>query len=241
MTKRVALIVAAGAGTRLAHALPKQYLALNERPLLWYSINVLSKHPSIDAVCVVLHPEDKWFAQYDWQAFDQRLHPAYCGGETRAQSVLLGLRHIGEQVSDDDWVLVHDAARPCLTRELIDRLVHELATEEVGGLLAVPAADTLKRADGARRILRTESREHLWQAQTPQMFRYALLLRALQTADLAGVTDEASAVEQLNLRPRLVAGSAENLKVTFAEDVELAALILRAQEQRASAALGGGT
>jgi len=153
--------------------------------------------------------------------------------------VLLGLRHMREQVSDDDWVLVHDAARPCLTRELIDRLVHELATEEVGGLLAIPAADTLKREDGARRILRTESREYLWQAQTPQMFRYALLLRALQTADLAGVTDEASAVEQLNLRPRLVAGSAENLKVTFAEDVELAALILRAQELR-RAAVGDG-
>jgi len=223
----------------MAHALPKQYLALNERPLLWYSINVLCNHPAIDAVCVVLHPEDKWFAQYDWHAFGERLHPAYCGGATRAQSVLLGLRQMRDRVSDDDWLLVHDAARPCLTRELIDRLVHELAADEVGGLLAVPAADTLKREDGARRILRTESREHLWQAQTPQMFRYALLLRALETADLAGVTDEASAVEQLNRRPRLVAGSAENLKVTFAEDVELAALILRAQELRKSAGGGG--
>jgi 2-C-methyl-D-erythritol 4-phosphate cytidylyltransferase len=240
MTKQVALIVAAGAGTRMAHVMPKQYLELNERPLLWYSINVLCIHPAVDAVCVVLHPEDKWFAQHDWQAFGARLHPAYCGGETRAHSVLLGLRHMRARMSDDDWVLVHDAARPCLTRELIDRLVHELAADEVGGLLAIPAADTLKREDGARRILRTESREHLWQAQTPQMFRYALLLRALETADLAGVTDEASAVEQLNLRPRLVAGSAENLKVTFAEDVELAALILRAQEQRASAGGGSG-
>ena len=235
MTKRVALIVAAGAGTRMAHALPKQYLALNERPLLWYSVNALCGHPAIDAVSVVLHPEDKWFAQYDWQAFGGRVHPEYCGGGTRAHSVLLGLRQMRERVSDDDWVLVHDAARPCLTRELIDRLVHELEADEVGGLLAIPAADTLKREDGARRCLRTESREHLWQAQTPQMFRYALVLRALETADPAGVTDEASAVEQLNLRPRLVAGSAENLKVTFAEDVELAALILRAQEKRAAA------
>jgi 2-C-methyl-D-erythritol 4-phosphate cytidylyltransferase len=229
MSKRAALIVAAGAGTRMAHASPKQYLALNERPLLWYSINVMCNHPAIDTVCVVLHPEDKWFGQYDWQAFSERLHPAYCGGETRAQSVLFGLRHMRARVSDDDWVLVHDAARPCLTPELVGRLVQELEADEVGGLLAIPAADTLKREDGARRCLRTESREHLWQAQTPQMFRYALLLRALETADLAGVTDEASAVEQLNLRPRLVAGSAENLKVTFAEDVELAALILRAR------------
>jgi len=229
MSKHVALIVAAGAGTRMAHALPKQYLALNERPLLWYSINVLCNHPAIDAVCVVLHPEDKWYEQYDWQAFRERLFPAYCGGGTRAESVLLGMRQMRERVSDDDWLLVHDAARPCLTRELVGRLVQELEADEVGGLLAIPAADTLKRDDGARRILRTESRENLWQAQTPQMFRYALLLRALETADLAGVTDEASAVEQLNLRPRLVAGSAENLKVTFAEDVELAALILKAR------------
>jgi 2-C-methyl-D-erythritol 4-phosphate cytidylyltransferase len=240
MTKRVALIVAAGAGTRMAHALPKQYLALNERPLLWYSISALCSHSAIDGVAVVLHPDDKWFAQYDWQAFAGRLHPEYCGGATRAQSVLLGLRQMRGRVSDDDWVLVHDAARPCLTRDLIDRLVQELEADEVGGLLAIPAADTLKREDGSRRSLRSESREHLWQAQTPQMFRYALLLRALESADLSGVTDEASAVEQLNLRPRLVAGSAENLKVTFAEDVELAALILRAQEKRASASGDAG-
>jgi len=224
MSKHVALIVAAGAGTRMAHALPKQYLALNERPLLWYSINVLCNHPAIDTVCVVLHPEDKWFEQYDWQAFRERLFPAYCGGGTRAESVLLGMRQMRERVSDDDWLLVHDAARPCLTRELVGRLVQELEADEVGGLLAIPAADTLKRDDGARRCLRTESREHLWQAQTPQMFRYGQLVDAY--ARFPDVTDEAGAIEHAGGVPKLVRGDARNIKVTYPEDLAVAAAIL---------------
>ncbi len=231
MPKHLALIVAAGAGTRMAQALPKQYVALNGRPMLWYSIRVLCEHAAVDTAFVVLHPEDKWFAQQDWQAFGDRLVPLFCGGTTRAQSVLLGLRQLRASAHDDDWVMVHDAARPCLTAELIDRLVTELDAEQVGGLLAIPLADTLKREDGARGVLRTEPRELLWQAQTPQMFRYAVLLRAMQAGNLNGVTDEASAVEQLGLRPRLVLGSSTNLKVTFAEDVALAELILRSAAQ----------
>jgi 2-C-methyl-D-erythritol 4-phosphate cytidylyltransferase len=226
MPKRLALIVAAGAGTRMAQAVPKQYLVVNERPLLWYSVSALCNHPAIDHACVVLHPEDRWFSQHDWGEFGSRFTPLYCGGQSRAHSVLLGLQQLGDRVSDDDWVLVHDGARPCLTAELIGRLVDELDADPVGGLLAVPAADTLKRADGARRVLRTEPRDELWQAQTPQMFRYALLLRAMQAGDLDGITDEASAVELLGLRPRLVLGSRANLKVTFGEDVALAAVIL---------------
>jgi 2-C-methyl-D-erythritol 4-phosphate cytidylyltransferase len=231
MSKRLALIVAAGAGMRMAQAQPKQYLGVDDRPMLWHSVRALCSHAAIHGACVVLHPEDKWFAQYDWQAFGERLQPAYCGGRTRAHSVLLGLQQLRERLSDDDWVLVHDAARPCLSAELIGRLVSELDTDEVGGLLAVPVADTLKRDDGARRVLRTEPRAQLWQAQTPQMFRYGLLLRAMQGCDVDAVTDEASAVEQLGLRPRLVLGSVMNLKVTYAEDVALATVILRGKAE----------
>jgi 2-C-methyl-D-erythritol 4-phosphate cytidylyltransferase len=135
------------------------------------------------------------------------------------------------EVQADDWVLVHDAARPCLTAELIDRLMTELVRDEIGGLLAIPLADTLKRADGERRVLRTEPREQLWQAQTPQMFRFAPLLSALQAADRGRISDEASAMERLGHRPRLVMGSAANLKVTHPQDLALTELILRGDPQ----------
>jgi 2-C-methyl-D-erythritol 4-phosphate cytidylyltransferase len=125
-------------------------------------------------------------------------------------------------VEPDDWILVHDAARPCLTPALIDRLMGEIADDSVGGLLALPVADTLKRADASQRVGETVPREHLWQAQTPQIFRYRLLLEALRRADPTRVTDEASAVELLGLKPRLVTGSSANLKVTWPEDLTFA-------------------
>jgi 2-C-methyl-D-erythritol 4-phosphate cytidylyltransferase len=130
-------------------------------------------------------------------------------------------------VSENDWVLVHDAARPCLSVALLDRLLQALATDAIGGILALPVADTLKAGDDERRIVRTVDRSGLWQAQTPQMFRFRVLERALAEADVAAVTDEASAVEALGLQPRLVEGDATNLKVTYARDMVLAELILR--------------
>jgi 2-C-methyl-D-erythritol 4-phosphate cytidylyltransferase len=226
-TQRVALIAAAGSGTRMAKGLPKQYVMLNERPMLWYSVDVLCAEAAIDHVCVVLHAQDQSFVQYDWKAYEERLQVEYCGGPTRAESVLHGLQRLQGRLRDADWVLVHDAARPCLTSELLHRLVSELSEDEIGGLLAIPVADTLKREDGAGRCLRTEARNLLWQAQTPQMFRYGLLRRALEQEDLSTITDEASAIERLGLHPRLIPGSAANLKVTYAEDAQLAALILR--------------
>jgi len=147
------------------------------------------------------------------------------GGATRHQSVLNGLEAMRGQVGDDDWVLVHDAARPGLSGELIDRLVKALHEDPVGGLLALPVVDTLKRSDGDARAAETVSRDHLWAAQTPQMFRYALLRRALQEAN--SVTDESSAVEALGLQPKLVEGSPRNFKVTLPHDVTLAELHLK--------------
>jgi len=213
-----ALVPAAGRGARMGSEIPKQYQDLAGKPLIQYAIDVLCTHASVRQVFVVLAPQDDVFKGYDWRAHQGRLEALYCGGATRAASVLNGLMALAEVVEPDDWVLVHDAARPCLTAALIDRLMRELSDDKIGGLLAVPVADTLKRADTAQRVIDTVPREALWQAQTPQMFRYRLLLEAMRRADIEQVTDEASAIEQLGLQPRLVMGASSNLKVTRPED-----------------------
>ena len=225
-----ALVPAAGTGERLGGQTPKQYLLLNGKPMLFYSVQRLCDSPRIKRVYVVLARGEKWFSQHDWKAFAGKLTAFYCGGETRAASVLNGLVAAKAEIGADDWVLVHDAARPCLSTELLDKLLDELGGDSVGGLLALPVADTLKRADGAERVQRTEPRENLWQAQTPQMFRYGTLTRALQEMQYTEVTDEARAIEGLGLHPKLVVSDARNLKVTHAQDLPLAELILKSME-----------
>lgn len=229
MTRHFGLVPAAGSGTRLAAALPKQYLPVAGRPLLWHAVASLLAHPAIGRVAVVLHPDDRLFEQQPWAEMGERISALRCGGATRAESVRNGLAMLRDNLDDDDWVLVHDAARPCLTIELLQRLLETLDGDGVGGLLAVPVADTLKRSGADQRVVRTEAREGLWRAQTPQMFRYGLLTQALDRADLAAVTDEASAVEALGLSPVLVPGSERNIKVTFPEDLALAEVILTLQ------------
>ena len=222
-----ALIPAAGSGSRMGAEIPKQYQPLAGRPLIHYAVDVLCSHARIGQVFVVLSPADTHFRRQDWSAYKDRLSPLYCGGDTRAASVLNGLMAMADAVEPDDWVMVHDAARPCLTAPLIDRLINEVADDTVGGLLAVPVADTLKHADATNRVVSTAPRDHLWQAQTPQMFRYRLLLEALRKATGGSVTDEASAVEQMGLHPRLVMGSPGNLKVTWPEDSRFAEIALK--------------
>jgi len=179
----------------------------------------------IETVFVVLAPDDSGFRGFDWSEFGDRLAPLYCGGSNRHESVLNGLIAASSAVDPEDWVLVHDAARPCLGRKELRRLMEAVALEETGGLLAVPVADTLKRGDHEQRIIATEARVGLWQAQTPQMFRHGVLLQALERS--SNTSDEASAVEGLGLRPRLVEGRSTNIKVTYPADLELAELILR--------------
>ena len=225
-----ALIPAAGSGSRMGAEIPKQYQLLAGQPLIRHAVHVLCASAQVRQVFVVLSTEDALFRQQDWTAYKGRLEPLYCGGATRAASVLNGLMAMVDAVEPDDWVMVHDAARPCLTARLIDRLINEIADDKVGGLLAVPVADTLKRADHTQHVVVTASRENLWQAQTPQMFRYRLLLEALRNAGNAKrgtVTDEASAIEQLGLKPLLVMGSSGNLKVTWPEDLEFAEIALK--------------
>jgi len=207
---------------------PKQYRALAGRPMLWHAIRAVCV-PPVESVFVVLAPEDKTFAGNDWSAFAGKIEPLFCGGDTRRDSVYNGLIAAMAGVDADDWILVHDAARPCLPAVDLKQLISECENDEIGGILAIPASDTVKKAQkdegGVQRIAGTEDRAQLWLAQTPQMFRAGLLAQALSQAKGA-VTDEASAIEQMGLKPRLVAGSRRNLKVTYPEDLELAEAIL---------------
>jgi len=206
----------------MGHELPKQYRALAGKPMVYHALAILCANPEIATVFVVLAPDDAHWHTYDWSTFGEKLQPLFCGGQTRAESVLNGL--LASELELEDWVLVHDAARPCLSAQQLSRLLDELRNDEVGGLLAVPVADTLKRADAMHRVAHTESREGLWQAQTPQMFRTGLLVQALET--VRSVTDEASAVEALGLKPKLVSSDSTNFKVTYPQDLRLAELLL---------------
>jgi 2-C-methyl-D-erythritol 4-phosphate cytidylyltransferase len=230
MPNYYALIPAAGSGSRMGGEAPKQYLSVLGRPLIHYAVATLCRHDMISRVYVVLAPEDTLWKSYDWSAFAGKIKPLFCGGAERFESVRNGLDAIRDEVGFEDWVLVHDAARPGLTGELLDRLIGEVGEDPFGGLLAVPVADTLKRADADNRVLRTEPRDKLWQAQTPQMFRYGLLQRALSLLDGAVVTDEAQAIERMGFQAKLVAGDMTNFKVTYPQDIKLAELILGDKE-----------
>jgi 2-C-methyl-D-erythritol 4-phosphate cytidylyltransferase len=224
-----ALVPAAGGGTRMEATCPKQYLTLAGRPLLRHTLEALASVPAIEQVFVVLAPDDAHWDVCEWGDLDGRLTVLRCGGATRAESVTNGLRVLDERIAPADWVLVHDAARCCLTRAHIEKLIAEVGDDQVGGLLAVPVADTLKRTQDGVHVAATVPREGLWQAQTPQMFRYGMLREALEYAP--AVTDEASAIEALNLHPRLVAADATNLKVTYPLDLHLAEWILANRER----------
>lgn len=219
MVKKYVLIPAAGSGSRMGSQTPKQYLPLLGKPLIQHTIDIFSGYPAINRVVVVLAPGDTQLLQH-CQQLD-------CGGTTRAATVLNGLQQLDLQ--PDDWVLVHDAARPCLSAAGLNRMLEALETDPVGGLLAVPAADTLKQSDAEQRVAQTLSREGVWQAQTPQMFRYGILRKALEAMGDESVTDEAQAVERLGYAPKLILGERNNLKVTFPEDLEMANMILQAR------------
>ncbi|MHB8915951.1 MAG: 2-C-methyl-D-erythritol 4-phosphate cytidylyltransferase [Thiobacillus sp.] len=221
----IALVPAAGVGSRMQSDCPKQYLPVHGEPLIAHTLRALARESRIAMLVVVVSPDDAYWEIYDWSEWQDRLRVLRCGGETRAQSVLNGLDTLSADTADETWVLVHDAARPCLPREALARLIDAVQIDVVGGLLAVPVADTLKRADLDGRVATTEPRAGLWQAQTPQMFRYGMLKRALLAAG-TDITDEASAIEQLGLSPLLVEADSRNLKITRPRDLQLASLIL---------------
>ncbi|GGL52406.1 2-C-methyl-D-erythritol 4-phosphate cytidylyltransferase [Pseudomonas brenneri] len=216
-----AVIPAAGVGARMAADRPKQYLQLGGRTILEHSLGCFLDHPSLEGLVVSLAVDDPYWPSLAC-AGDPRIQRAD-GGSQRSGSVLNALLQLNALgASDDDWVLVHDAARPNLSREDLDKLLAELADDPVGGLLAVPARDTLKRVDKHGRVVETIDRSLIWQAYTPQMFRLGALHRALADSLVADavITDEASAMEWSGQAPRLVEGRADNIKVTRPEDLE---------------------
>ena len=222
-----AIVPAAGRGTRMGTGTPKQYLQVMGLTLIEHSLRALLRHPEVDAVMVALAPDDPFWAC--WREMEGK--PIYTcqGGVERADSVLSALQALPATVSEDQFVLVHDAARPCLRGVDLSRLFAIGQADPIGAILAAPVRDTLKRANDEGRSAMTEPREALWRALTPQMFRRGGLTRALQAAMRVGakVTDEAMAMERLGLKPRLVEGSEDNIKVTTPADLALAEFILR--------------
>jgi 2-C-methyl-D-erythritol 4-phosphate cytidylyltransferase len=214
------VIPAAGIGSRMRADRPKQYLPLAGKTIIEHTLERFLGHPGLQGLVVSLAPEDPYWPGLCC-AKDPRIHRAD-GGAERADSVLAGLRRLSALgAREEDWVLVHDAARPNLSRQDLDNLLAQLAEDPVGGLLAVPARDTLKRAGPDGRVQETVDRSVIWQAFTPQMFRLAVLRDALVGALETGaeVTDEASALEWAGQNPKLIEGRADNLKVTRPEDL----------------------
>ena len=213
----------------MGDVLPKQYLRLAGKPMIAHTIQVFFNHPRIASIHLALNPTDEFWRSLTLEPTSKlKLH--YTGGESRAATVLntLKVMDVANGVANDDWILVHDAARPGLTHQMLDKLLSELEHDPVGGLLALPLADTLKHADAFNHVANTIPRANLWQAQTPQMFRYGLLKQAL-TAYNGHSTDEAEAVEALGLQPKLVQGELRNLKVTYPQDLVLLEALLIAE------------
>ena len=218
-----ALIPAAGVGARMAAQGPKQYMLIGGKPMLHHTLDAFLSSALVAHTYVVVSPDDH---QVDAIVPASGVTVLRCGGDSRLQSVQNALRQLGEVIADHDWVMVHDAARPGLDAALIEKLITTIGDDAIGGLLALPVVDTVKRA-GASVV--TIARDGLWLAQTPQMFRYRLLRDALAAAsDASVITDDASAVEAMGLSPKLVEGHPRNLKVTLPADIRIAEMYLAA-------------
>lgn len=218
----IALIPAAGVGARMGTIAPKQYALLAGKPMLQHVMETFSSAALVSHTYVVVSAEDGYVQTLPTI---ERTSLLFCGGATRQASVTNGLMAMAGEAETDDWILVHDAARPGLTLAMIEKLIAFVKDDAVGGLLAVPVVDTIKRSNGHGRAEATVPRDALWAAQTPQMFRHGQLLQALQQVGTA--TDEASAIEAMGLQPKLVEGGARNFKVTLPQDMLMAELYLK--------------
>lgn len=226
MKNHIALIPAAGIGSRFGATLPKQYVRIAGQTVLQHTLNLFARHTRIHHIAIIIAADDTHFAQHI--RLPENAAAYAVGGATRAQTVQNGLNHLLQHgiAQSDDLIYVHDAARCCLPESALNRLI-SAAEYETGALLAIPVADTLKQQTTAQTVAQTIDRSTLWQAQTPQVFQAALLQKALANAPHDKVTDEASAVEILGLQPLLVEGDSRNFKLTRPDDALLAECLLQ--------------
>lgn len=226
-----AVVPAAGVGKRMGGSTPKQYLPLLGKTILERTLDRLLESANIVGVVVAISAGDEYWPEIAPRYVGAQLHVAQ-GGQERCHSVLNALVFLTQFADSEDWVLVHDAARPCLSAADLTKLMSVLSADDVGGILGVPVADTLKRVEAGKDIVATVDRNQLWRALTPQMFRLSTLRNALEQALAAGVlvTDEASAIEWIGLRPQIVEGSPENIKITLPQDLWLAECYIQHQQ-----------
>lgn len=217
MTQCIAMVLAAGLGKRMNQEIPKQYQLVKNKPLLFYTLNTLFQTPEINQIAVVIAPDDSYFDQFDWSMFDS-LIVLRVGGISRFKSVQQGFKALSKiyTIESQDWLMTHDAARCCIKRNDISDFINYLKPNKVGGLLAIPISDSLKKIQQGS-VSQTMNRADLWLAQTPQMFRAIFFVKALQK--IGNFSDEAEVIEKLGYKPSVVMGSRDNIKITYPSDL----------------------
>ncbi|MEM6998785.1 MAG: 2-C-methyl-D-erythritol 4-phosphate cytidylyltransferase [Pseudomonadota bacterium] len=214
------VIPAAGVGKRMETNKPKQYISVDNKTIIEHAINCFIDREEIESIVVAISETDDYWPELEIASHNKVVTVA--GGAERYNSVFNGLSELKNKADENDWVLVHDAVRPCLSQSAIDRLMIKLRTHDIGGILAMPCRDTMKRANSANEIVNTVERESLWHAQTPQMFKYGKLFSAIEKVlneDIL-ITDEAMAMELVGYKPILVEGHQENIKITHKDDLQ---------------------
>tara|TARA_B110001469_G_scaffold115088_1_gene119460 strand:+ start:1439 stop:2131 length:693 start_codon:yes stop_codon:yes gene_type:complete len=211
------IIPAAGESSRMGSTTPKQFSNFHGKTILEYVESIFSKLATIKTITIALNKKQKYIESLNCQ-FSNKTTLIDCGGSNRSETVLNALSIIGEDIQKKDWIMVHDAARVGITESLVNNFIREIVDDKVGGILAIPALDTVKRVDKKQQIIRTEKRDEIWLAQTPQMFRFDLLNKAL-TSFKGNPTDESEAIEAFGLSPKIVKGSLVNFKITYPDDL----------------------
>ena len=211
------IIPAAGESSRMGSTTPKQFSNFHGKTILEYVESIFSKLAAIKTITIALNKKQKYIESLNCQ-FSNKTTLIDCGGSNRSETVLNALSIIGEDIQKKDWIMVHDAARVGITESLVNNFIREIVDDKVGGILAIPALDTVKRVDKKQQIIRTEKRDEIWLAQTPQMFRFDLLNKAL-TSFKGNPTDESEAIEAFGLSPKIVKGNLVNFKITYPEDL----------------------
>ena len=211
------IIPAAGESSRMGSTTPKQFSNFHGKTILEYVESIFSKLAAIKTITIALNKKQKYIKSLNCQ-FSNKTTLIDCGGSNRSETVLNALSIIGEDIQKKDWIMVHDAARVGINESLVNNFIREIVDDKVGGILAIPALDTVKRVDKKQQIIRTEKRDEIWLAQTPQMFRFDLLNKAL-TSFKGNPTDESEAIEAFGLSPKIVKGNLVNFKITYPDDL----------------------